>query len=106
MADTQIKLGVAALGTRETVNKVKATMAVTAGADTTTTTAVVFEKAFVETPEVIGVVSVDADLVKVNVSATDVTKTGMNVNIYQVLAADLATGSYSVEVIYTGQKVS
>ena len=106
MADTQTKLGVAALGTRETVNKCKATLVVTAGADTTTTTAVVFDKAFVNIPEVIGVLSTDATLVKVNVAATDVTKTGMNVKIYQVLEADLASDSYVVDVIYTGQKVS
>jgi len=106
MADTQSKLNVAALGTRETVNKVKATLVVTAGADTTTTTAVVFDKAFVAIPEVIGVVCTDVDVIKGNIAATDVTKTGMNVKIYQVLAGDVASASYTVEVTLVGTKVA
>lgn len=106
MADTQEKLEIATLGTREEVKKIKASLVVTAGADTTTTLAVTFDKPYVNAPEVIGVVSVDATLNKVNVTATDVTKTGMNVNIYQVLSADLASATYVVEVSYVGWKAN
>lgn len=106
MAHTQVKLPVASLGAREEIIKVKASVVVTAGADTTTTTAVVFDKAYVNIPEVIGVVCTDAAVIKGNVSATAITKTGMNVNIYQVLSGDVASATYSVEVAITGQKVS
>ena len=106
MADTQVKINIAALGTREEVLKVKADLVVTAGADTTTTTAVVFDKAFVNIPEVVGVVCVDAAVVKGNISCDTVTATGMNVRLYQVLAADVASATYVVEVILVGWKVS
>ncbi len=106
MADTQTKLDIATLGTRETVIKVKATVVVVSGPDTTSTIAVVFDKPFVQIPEVIGVVSVDPLLVKIFVSATAVTTTGMDVNIYQILAAELGSGSFVVEVTLVGWKVS
>lgn len=106
MADVQSKLEIATLGTRETVIKVKAAVVVTAGADTTTTTAVVFTKAFVNIPEVIGVVCVDDDVIKGSVSATNITKVGMDVNIYQVLSGDVASATYDVEVTLAGWKVS
>jgi len=106
MADTQKKLPVAALGARETVNKASVTVAVTAGNDTTTTVAVVFDKSFVNIPDIIGVVCTDLGAIKGNYAATAITKTGMNVSIYQVLTADVATASYTVEVTYTGQKAA
>jgi len=106
MADTKEKLCIASLGTRQEIIKVKATLAVTQGADTTTTTAVVFDKEYVNIPEIIGVVCTDVAALKGNVAATDITKTGMNVKIYQVLAADVVTGSYVVEVSLVGWKVS
>ena len=97
------KLPMAALGTRETVIKVTETLSVTQGADTTTTSAVTFDKAFVSAPDVIGVVCTDAAAVKANFAATDITTTGMNVRAYQVLAADLVTGDYDVEVTLVGK---
>lgn len=106
MAHTQAKVNIAALGTREEVVKVKAALVVTAGADTTTTTAVVFDKAFVNIPEVIGVICTAAAVVKGNISCDTVTATGMNVRIYQVLAADVASATYTVEVTLVGWKVS
>ena len=102
MADTQIQLQIASLGTRETIRKAKVDVVVTAGADTTTTTAVVFDKPFVEIPEIIGAVCTDAGVIKGSVSATDITKTGFNANIYQVLSGDVSSDTYSVEVSYVG----
>lgn len=106
MADTQIKLPVAALGTRETVLKVKADVVVTAADDNTSTLAVNFDKSFVNAPEVIGVTSVDAAVVKGVLSVDTVTATGMNVNIHQYLTAEVASGTYTVEVTLVGWKVS
>ncbi|MCP3683428.1 MAG: hypothetical protein GY861_12140 [bacterium] len=96
------KLPIATLGTRETAIKVTATLAVTQGADTTTNLAVVFEKPFVNIPDVIGVVCTDVAGIKANFTADTISKTGMNVKAYQVLAADLVTGSYDVEVSLVG----
>lgn len=103
---SEVKLGVAALGTREEVRKVKASVVVTAAADQTDTLAVVFENPYVEIPEIIGVVCVDAAGVKGKWSATDVTKVGMNVNSYKVLDADVAAGTYVVEVTLVGWKAA
>ena len=102
MADVQTQLQLATLGTREKAVKVAADLVVTAGADTTTTTAVVFDKPFVEIPNVLGVVSVDDAVIKGTVSATNVTKTGMDVNIYQVLAGDVASATYTIDVNLIG----
>lgn len=104
MADTQKKLEIATLGTREEVHKVTASVVVTQGADTTTTLAVTFDNEYVNIPDIIGVVCTDANAVKANFSATDITATGMNVNAYQVLAADLVTATYLVEVTLVGWK--
>ena len=100
MSEKQLRI--ASLGTREGTIKVSATLVVTQGADTTTTLAVLFDKPYVEIPDIVGVVCTDAAGVKANFAATDITKIGMNVRSYQVLAADLVTGSYIVDVVVNG----
>jgi hypothetical protein len=101
---SEVQIDIATLGTRQEVKKVKATLAVTQGADTTTTLAVTFDNEYVNIPEILGVVCTDAAAIKANFAATDITTTGMNVSAYQVLAADLVTGSYVVEVTLEGWK--
>ena len=90
MADVQSQLQLSTLGTKEKAIDIIADLVVTAGADTTTTTAVVFDKPFVNIPKILGVVCTDDDVIKGSVSATNVTITGMDVNIYQVLSGDVA----------------
>ena len=106
MASTATNLEIATLGTRETVVKEKASLVVTAGADTENTLAVVFADAFVNIPEIIGVITLDTAAGKANFFVTDVTTTGMNVKSYQVLAADLASATYVVEVTMVGWKTA
>lgn len=104
MSEAQARI--APLGPREKVIVVTATLSVTQGADTTTTLAVTFDDPFVVAPQVHGVVCTDAAAVKANFAATDITTTGMNVRAYQVLAADLVTGDYDVDVTISGWRAA
>jgi hypothetical protein len=96
------QLSIAPLGTREQIRKVTATIAVTDTADTVHTVAVVFEKPFVQIPEAISAINVDGLGKKGSCSVDSITKTGMNVNIYQALAGAIATGDVEVEVSLVG----
>lgn len=106
MADTQVKLDIATLGTRQEVLKVKADVVVTAGAATTSTLAITFDNPFVNIPEIISVISKDSGLTKGNIGAHTVTKTGLTAYIYQVLSADVASATYTVEVTLYGWKAA
>jgi len=64
----------------------------------------VFAKPYVNPPLIMGINSRVATVNKCNIRATDVTTTGMNVSIYQVLGADLASGTYVVDVSLVGWK--
>jgi len=104
---SEAKLSIATLGTRESVIQVTASVMVTAGANTINTLAVTFEKAFVNAPKIIGVTSKALALRKAAMlSATAVTTTGMNVNVFQKEAADVANGTYDVDVTLVGWKAS
>jgi hypothetical protein len=96
------------LGTREIVKKIKHTFAaITPGADTKHTESIVFAKAFVNAPEIIGIVNVDGLASECALSVDSVTTTGMEVNIYQSLAANLTgTPEPVVEISLVGWKAS
>jgi hypothetical protein len=106
MADTQEKLSIATLGTREDVQKIVATVPITGAAEALGSVAVTFDKAFVSAPKILGVNGVSIDLAKANLSISTLTASGMYVNIYRYALADLANGSYGVEVNLVGWKVS
>lgn len=102
MASSEEQLCVETLGPRQKAIKFNVEVVVTAGADTTSTTTYTYENPFVDPPQIMGVNSTDPLLNKVNVTATAVTAVDMDVNIYQVLALDLASGTYVVEVNAVG----
>ena len=102
MADVQSQIPLESLGTKEKTYLCAATIAVTAGADTKHTVAVVFEKAFVVAPKILGTYTKDAASNKGVPSVDSVTATGMNVNLYQIGAGDLATADHVVYVTYIG----
>ena len=105
MADVQTQLELAPLGTREKSIKIVATIAVTDGADTKHSVAVVFDKAFVRAPSVIGAVTID-DASNAGVASVDsLTATGCNVNLYQSIAGSLGTGDHDVVVNIVGWTV-
>lgn len=105
MADIQTQLEIAPLGTRERVIEVAAEVPVTDTADTTHTVAVVFDRAYVRAPKVVGVNAPLAASAKGSPSCTDITTTGCNVNLYQALVGALATQDHTVSVNLVGWQV-
>lgn len=103
---SEAKLNIATLGTRESVIQVTAAVTVTAGAGATNQLAVTFEKAFVNAPKIIAVDSQEVGLLKANLRVTNVSNTGLTVNVYQVLAGDVVNGTYNVNVTLVGWKAS
>ena len=103
---SEAKLSIATLGTRESVIQVTAAVTVTAGNSALNTLAVTFEKAFVNAPKIVGVTTKVAGLRKAMLSVDSVTTTGMNVNVFQVATADVASGTYNVDVALVGWKAS
>ena len=103
MADFEAQLEIAPLGTREKVIKVSIDVAVTQGDDTTTTVEHTFDKPFVNIPKVIGGAHcTDLAALESTMLVTDITKTTIDVSMYQVLEANLVTGTYVVEVDVVG----
>jgi len=106
MADVQYKVkSVGSTGTREDVQQVNATIAVTDTLDTIHSVSVVFNKAFTEIPIIHGVFTKDIASIKGSPGVDVVTKTGMDVLLYQHDATDLASADHQVYVTYSGQKV-
>lgn len=103
---SEAKLPIATLGTRESVIQVSASVIVTAGAGALNTLAVTFDKAFVNAPKIVGVTSKVTGLRKAILSVDSVTTTGMNVNVFQVGAGDVTSGTYVVDVALVGWKAS
>jgi hypothetical protein len=105
MSETQIPI--ATLRTKQIVQKIRAVVANTAPANAKTTSkAETFVDSFVGVPDVIGVVCVDSAAIKANVGCVAVNATGLTVSMYQVLAADLITGNYNVDVTVVGWKAA
>lgn len=104
MADTQTKVEIATLGTRETVLNIAAEVVGTDVADNTFTTAVVFAKPFVNPPLVLGVTVEVVDAAQAIASCTEVTTTGCNVNLHQVI--ELPAATYIVNAKIVGWKAS
>ena len=102
MADVQTQLKLSTLGTREKAIKIRATIAVTDTADTTHVVPVVFDKPFVQLPDVLGCNTPDAGSAKGVPSCTDITLVGCNVNLYQALSGALATADHDVDVNLVG----
>lgn len=104
MASLKVQTELATTGTRQESVQEQVSLVVTAGAATTTTTAVVFEKPYVNIPLVTGINCRSAAALKSTIRATSVTKVGMDVKMYQVLQADVASATYVVDVTLVGWK--
>jgi hypothetical protein len=103
---SEVKVSIATMGTRETVQQVSATVPVVTGANTMQTAAVTFEKAFVQAPVLLAVSAKTIGLRKAILSVDTITTTGMNVNVFQINSDDVATGDHVVDVTLVGWKVS
>ena len=104
MADVQTRVvSIPALGPKRPTIQIKATIAVTDTVDTIHTVAVVFDKPFVKAPVILGVSTQEAATNKAVACVDSVTATGLNANLYQIAAGDLASTDHFVYVIISGE---
>ena len=104
MADTQSKVKVASLGTRETVLKARVVVAATAAANALHQTAVTFDTAFSAIPDVLGI-SIQSDGASRGVANVNgLSTTGFTMNLIQTQTVDVNTGSHNIDVVFSGTR--
>jgi len=109
MADTQTQLDVASIsGARHKSIQLGIDLTTVAGDATIGAATITFDKAFVNTPQVIGgPFYTDGDeLLKGNMQITALSELAMTVSVYQVLEADVASGTYNIKVNVVGYQVA
>jgi len=109
MADTQEQLNVASIRrTRTPAMQMGIDVTTVAGDATIGAATITFDKAFVNTPQVIGgpFYTEGDELLKGNMQITALSTAAMTISVYQVLEADVASGTYNIKVNLVGLQVA